>query len=105
MSTINDGGPIAANIDPLADGSLVSVGGLSIRDWFAGMALQGLLTQRTNKGDYVLGCQHGAEGVEVGIHYKGESCCQYESDSDLLASDAYEIADEMLSARERKEEP
>ena len=76
MSTINDGGPITANIDRLADGSLVSVGGLSIRDWFAGMALQGLM-----------------------VRYD-----EHPNNAKLCAEIAYEAADAMLSARERKGE-
>jgi hypothetical protein len=43
MNTINDGGPAF----PLATSSASneSVNGMSLRDWFAGMALQGMLAQ------------------------------------------------------------
>ena len=40
---IDDGGPITASMKIGNDGALVAVGGLSHRDWLAGMALQGLV--------------------------------------------------------------
>lgn len=41
MSTqTNDGGPIMAGMESDNQGRLIPVGGLSIRDWFAGMAIQ-----------------------------------------------------------------
>tara|TARA_R110000868_G_scaffold34915_3_gene125534 strand:- start:1517 stop:1840 length:324 start_codon:yes stop_codon:yes gene_type:complete len=42
----DDGGTIASGMEVTTQGEsqrLIPVGGLSIRDWFAGMALQGLL--------------------------------------------------------------
>lgn len=50
--------------------------GMSLRDWFAGMALQGRAHRFYN------------------VHQRRE----------ILAKDCYEIADAMLAARERKEE-
>jgi len=38
----NDGGPITASM-MTTEGLMDAIGGLSIRDWFAGMALQGQL--------------------------------------------------------------
>ena len=49
--TKNDGGPIAPDMvllqksgdDYVLETRMTAVGGLTIRDWFAGMAMQGLL--------------------------------------------------------------
>jgi hypothetical protein len=38
----NDGGPITASM-MTTEGPMDAIGGLSIRDWFAGMALQGIM--------------------------------------------------------------
>ena len=44
MSATNDGGPIVSTLTLGNDGAMVPVGGLSKREWFAGMALQGYLS-------------------------------------------------------------
>lgn len=90
MKKPNDGGPIAPNMIqhiPLGDGfsqitRLESAGGLTIRDWFAGMALQGWLAS-----------------------YEGSAIHPviYETQLDV-ANQAYAMADAMLAARERKED-
>jgi len=85
MSTPNDGGPAFPNAQRLFDNdtqswAVHSVGGMTLRDWFAGMALQG----------------------EVANPSSG----LFEADSITfteLAEDCYRMADAMLSARERKE--
>lgn len=75
MSTqIDDGGPAfpcPVEFDP--NGQLVSHGsfGMTLRDWFAGMALQGRATRLGNPHEH----------------------------RDLLASDCYDIADAMIEAR------
>jgi hypothetical protein len=80
MSKINDGGPafpthgfvqIGDNAVPTADG------GMSLRDWFAGQALAGMLTYyNEHRGDY----------------HTNATC-------DVAAKDAYAWADAMLAAR------
>ena len=65
----HDGGPAF----PLAtsSGSNTSVNGMTLRDWFAGMALQGQAHRFAHPHEH----------------------------RELLASDCYEIADAMLAAR------
>jgi hypothetical protein len=71
MTTINDGGPAFPPVhDPETHQS-----GLTLRDWFAGQALQGMLAN-----------QH---------QYKAE-------DEAMFARDAYVLADSMLKARGTK---
>ena len=83
MSTpINTGGPAFPNEQRLwdkHDGCWVvrSVGGMTLRDYFAGQALVGMLQNYTTQ--------------KFGV---GEQTC---------ARGAYEFADAMLAARERKE--
>lgn len=76
---INDGGPAFPRTKSTGNLSnstteIVSVGGMSLRDWFAGQALVGLLTQPA-EDEY------------------GPKC---------FAEDAYEMADAMIEAREPK---
>ena len=75
MSAPNDGGSITANMEPDNGGGLMAIGGLSIRDWFAGMALQGYCA----RPDLDKECQQG------------------------FSLAAYDQADAMIAARERKE--
>ena len=78
MSEQNDGGPAFPVQEGLISGSTKEVppsSGLSRLDWFAGMAMQGLLA---------CGERHDA------------------STSSVLSADAYKIADAMLKAREVK---
>ena len=77
--TIDDGGPIAASLEVGNDGAMISVGGLSLRDWFAGMALQGYMS-------------YSHPQSIVGTF------------PESAAKTAYQCADEMLAARERKED-
>jgi len=72
---IDDGGPAF----PLATscGSNESVNGMSLRDWFAGQALAGLLAH--------------PECTKVGPGYEITTCC--------LADESYACADAMLAAR------
>lgn len=71
MSKINDGGPAF----PAAVDRMVIQNGMSLRDWFAGQALAGVVVQCA--GDTV------RKGTIAGH----------------MAARAYEIADAMLSAR------
>ena len=73
---IDDGGPVASIMTLGDKGEVVPVGGLSIRDWFAGMALQGILAQPLD--------------IEAAFNPK------------LCAQSSYEFADAMLAARKEK---
>ena len=89
MIAPNDGGPIAANIThqtrvPGEEGyvqmvELFAQGGLSIRDWFAGMAMQG------------------------GAMYVNEHEDFYTDSLTHMAEASYRIADAMLAARDKPE--
>lgn len=80
MST-NDGGPAFPFTVENGDGSFTHYKGASLRDWFAGMALQGMLAN-TDDSDAAL--------HRVGALMK------------LVAINAYEAADAMLAARSAK---
>lgn len=76
MSAIDNGGsafPLAGS----SDYSYAPQDGMSLRDWFAGMALQGNLA---------------SQSIEVG-YYDGIECWE------KAASDAYRAADAMLAVR------
>ncbi len=84
MSTINDGGPVfpvfiaagGASVDDVKRAvDAAGVVGLSLRDYFAAKAMQGLVVA----GDY---------GDNAWLHN--------------IAEDAYKIADAMLAARNAK---
>jgi hypothetical protein len=89
MSAINDGGPIAASLVqsvPVGEGfhqvtNLQSVGGLTIRDWFAGMALQGWLSS------------FGSSAIHP---------VNRDTEHDV-AKESYRMADAMIAARAGKE--
>jgi uncharacterized protein YodC (DUF2158 family) len=72
MSEINDGGPAF----PVLDLSKTQSQGMTMRDWFAGMALQGMMAVETPD-------------------------CHYVQPSDA-AQWAYKYADAMLKAREKQ---
>lgn len=74
MSATNDGGPIAASIEQGNNGSLVSVGGLSKREWLAGMALQGYLVNNgtdTPEGAIVEWSLSTADAMLAALSKKG----------------------------------
>ena len=95
----DDGGPIASTLHG-PEMTVVPSGGLSLRDYFAGQSLPGLLSQRQEPGDYD-GPNRTTDPDDAGIVYKGEFISLHGDDSDSLAKDAYRIADAMLAARER----
>jgi hypothetical protein len=70
---INDGGPAFPNIGYTID---KNYNGMTLRDWFAGQALAGLLTQSVDAAE-----------PEFPL---------------IFASAAYEVADAMIKAREVK---
>lgn len=64
---------------PDYDGYWEASPGMTLRDWFAGMALQGILGgNRSPTGDRFVGMSHG----------------------DAIAATCYELADAMLKARQ-----
>jgi hypothetical protein len=72
----NDGGPaFPCHTNPLPGKLANAPQGMTLRDYFAGQALQGAAHRLNNPHEH----------------------------RDILASDCYEIADAMLAARERKE--
>lgn len=77
MTTNNDGGPAFPLVSPNTASLCASSQGMSLRDWFAGMAMQGML-----------GCPHLKIDGSLKI------------DQDNLARAAYFAADAMLRARD-----
>ena len=77
-SKVDDGGPAFPSVD--YTGSIV--GGMTLRDWFAGQCLSGLVS---------LGNQLCDEGLE-------SECA---NNAEVVASQAYFIADAMLKARNK----
>ena len=75
MNKINDGGPAFGHGDHQHGGSA----GMSLRDWFAGQALQGMLAHATR------------------YRPRPEAPANWH---DAIAEEAYEIADAMLAAQE-----
>ena len=96
----NDGGAAFPNEQWLWDnreGSYVvrSVGGMTLRDYFAGQALTQLIKReiREMRKDQVrMDCFGDDESEEIPFH------------TSHIASESYAIADAMLAARERKED-
>jgi hypothetical protein len=86
MSAINDGGPafpekratkmFVSGPDGQPEPIFETIGGMTLRDWFAGQSLSGLLQIST--GDTLNGKRY----------------------ADHVAASAYEMADAMLKARE-----
>lgn len=88
MSERSDGGPAFPthiydpNVEPDPRFSVASVRGMSLRDWFAGMAMQRMVSFA---GDAMVNADpEGMTGIEVS-----------------LARIAYRMADAMLKERER----
>ena len=77
-NTVKDGGPAF----PSSTGNQLQHGQLSVRDWYAGMALQGLLA-----------CPHG-QIINGEMH---ESVTPKQ-----ISLISYEVADAMIAAREGK---
>lgn len=94
---IDDGGPAFPNND--SHGCAYT--GMTLRDWFAGQALPGLLAQRQEPGDYD-GPNSTTDAMDAGIVYKGNFISHKGDDSEYLAEDAYSMADAMLAERERR---
>jgi hypothetical protein len=97
MSKIDDGGPIAsslANKTQIAENTyctqvIEAQGGLSLRDYFAAAALQGLLAS----GHYTFVTDR-EEPMVAECYYDDTKKCQF-----AAPADAYQVADAMLAAR------
>jgi len=79
---INDGGPAfphSVRSFELSQSKTSSFDGMSLRDWFAGMALPAII-------------QGNTELAKLGV----------KSSSGTIASDAYKAADAMLAQRDKK---
>jgi hypothetical protein len=93
MSAVKDGGPAFpgcgqvfttdahGRTNPQAAWGMEGAAGMSLRDWFAGMALQGMLAADSN--------------LEA-----GETSWHHEDNRPTLCRKAYECADEMIRQRE-----
>lgn len=80
MTEINDGGPAFPELNPNYGFNK----GMSLRDWFAGMALQGMISSTYLKD----------EGIEGGVVWGGD-----DADCEIHSATAYRYADAMLKAR------
>jgi len=95
--SVNDGGPafpqpmtFSPNGQPTTPGMYFpDVNGMSLRDWFAGLALQGWLSGPC-QGDVLDDYDHDPKAFSQHQKIVGETC--------------YGYADAMLAARERKED-
>ena len=111
MNKIDDGGPafpvcVEHTMTPPEEfpGALftkiVSHGGLTLRDWFAGMAMQGMLSTYR---DVLI---HDADEKNNRHHYGnfGRSLAVEDPDGPIeIAGDAYVIADAMIAEKRRTE--
>lgn len=98
MNTKNDGGPFfpkhlrERKIDPYTPEELAAAAGISLRDWFAGMALQATINT-------------GVEGtVESAAKELGINPSDYKPSVHwpiLVARDAYAFADAMIAERNK----
>jgi hypothetical protein len=107
-NTTNDGGPAFPNAQRLWDSdaqswAVHSIGGMSLRDWFAGMALPSL-------------CKAMLEDSKAELKHDSPKECNLQlnpwlydgqddgSDFAKVALASYILADAMLAARNRKDE-
>jgi len=62
---INDGGPALPTADAYHPSGQIAYGrkGMSLRDWFAGQALSGLLAGRGNNGDKAPNWANGSYAI------------------------------------------
>lgn len=81
MTTKKDGGPAFPTSEPKY-GQMINVGAMSLRDWFAGMALQSYMA-----------AYHEAHVMVIAEYQIPE-----------VAETAYKIADAMIVEREKKNE-
>ena len=83
---MNDGGPAFPKVVEGVRGP-VSTGGMSLRDWFAGMAMQALLASTG----------HDTQSIALLV----TATEQDQAVDETLAGRAYDFADAMLAAREK----
>ena len=98
---INDGGPAFPKTEsrnfsdagpcPVKDSTarIMSTGGMSLRDWFAGQALAGNLASQTPESHWAFGALQHDQSNDLGAQTGIAKLC-------------YDIADAMISAREAK---
>lgn len=91
MSATNDGGPAFPQDLQGRRGDDPSPQGVSLRDHFAGLAMQATI-QSLTEFDLAMAIRDEAEEQEV-------------DSKDIIADMAYRYADAMLTARERNEKP
>lgn len=99
---INDGGP--AFPMPISNGGYSIIAGMSLRDWFAGMAMQAIVGsfRQTMRGKENARYDSDADlttfdrNMALDLNHKTGDC----DGASEIAFDAYAIADSMLQARE-----
>lgn len=98
---IKDGGPAFPQI-----GRMFPVSGMSLRDWFAGMALQGIIAGSAHPIFSDDGKNEGLvpESVQSGLMFGPGDRSGGEPTDQIWAWVAYAAADAMLVQREYKEE-
>lgn len=87
----NDGGPA------------IVTGGMSLRDWFAGLAMQSLIVIGARRVWENPDCKGGFYEEPQSAWYFGEDPTEMDDTSggQTLSGDAYSIADAMLARREK----
>jgi hypothetical protein len=83
MNKINDGGPAFGALSVSPAGDVYHQEGMSLRDWFAGHALAGIMANETTP--------FSADHAEV--------------EPSQIAAAVYELADAMLAKREKDRQP
>lgn len=105
-ATINDGGPaFPGPSDYRQDGSPVWGGatGMSLRDWFAGQALAGFMSQPD--GEYLFRWKNTETGetrlLGYGSNPAGPNWVVTKTPNEAMAEAMYNYADAMLAARSK----
>ena len=102
---LDDGGPVASIMTLGDKGEVVPVGGLSIRDWFAGMALQGVIAGSGHPmfDDHGVNQGQAQDSIQEALT-DGPGPADRESNStcSTWAWIAYCTADAMLAARKER---
>lgn len=80
---IKDGGPAFPTSEQQGDNpEFITIGGMSLRDYFAAKAMQGMISAHNQNGEWT-----GCGDIKM---------------NEILSETAYSIADAMLKAREEK---
>ena len=109
MSASNDGGPAFPRSGIPSNWNATVKNGMSLRDWFAGMALNGIIERDTEYSKYELvqdNCETAKEYDSEGnvIHIQPNVAHVYDCWEAWheVAQASYALADAMLAAREGK---